>query len=63
MSINEANLNQFLQRAAGDLGATLHAALVVIGEKLGLYKALASAGPLSSFELADRTGTSERYVA
>ena len=48
--------------AVGELGATLNAALVVIGDKLGLYKAMAGAGPLTPRELAERTGTNERYV-
>jgi hypothetical protein len=43
MSINEQKLNEFLGRAVVDIGATLHAGLVVMGEKLGLYKTLAAA--------------------
>lgn len=62
MSIDQEKLNQFVFKAVGDLGATFHAAMVVIGDKLGLYKALASAGPLTSAELAEKTGTMERYV-
>jgi SAM-dependent methyltransferase len=54
-------LNAFVGRFVGDLGAAVHAGMVVIGEKLGLYKALA-AGPLSSAELAAKTKTDERYV-
>jgi SAM-dependent methyltransferase len=54
-------LGLFVNRAVSDAGATLHAALVVIGEKLGLYKSLA-AGPSTPAELARRTGTTERYV-
>jgi transcriptional regulator with XRE-family HTH domain len=46
-----------------DLGATVHAATVLTGDKLGLYKALAQAGPCTPAELAERTGTAERYVA
>jgi SAM-dependent methyltransferase len=45
-----------------EVGATLNAALVVMGDKLGLYRALAGAGPLTPQELADRTDTAERYV-
>ena len=45
-----------------EVGATLNAALVVMGDKLGLYRALAGAGPLTPAELAERTGTAERYV-
>jgi 2-polyprenyl-3-methyl-5-hydroxy-6-metoxy-1,4-benzoquinol methylase len=45
-----------------EVGATLNAALVVMGDKLGLYRALAGAGPLTPQELASRTNTAERYV-
>lgn len=63
MAINEEKLNQFLGSCVNDFGATMHAGLVVIGEKLGLYKALAQAGrALTPAELAERTETSERYV-
>ncbi|HTU28881.1 MAG TPA: methyltransferase domain-containing protein [Solirubrobacteraceae bacterium] len=55
-------LMQFVFRAVDEVGATLNAALVVMGDKLGLYRALAADGPLSSAELAERTGTAERYV-
>jgi SAM-dependent methyltransferase len=54
-------LNQFMGQFITDLGATVHAGLVVIGEKLGLYKALAT-GAMTSGELAKRTNTDERYV-
>jgi len=54
-------LNAFVGRFVGDLGAAVHAGMVVIGEKLGLYKALAT-GPANSAELAARTSTDERYV-
>lgn len=54
-------LNAFLGQFVSDLGASVHAGMVVIGEKLGLYKALAE-GPLSAEELAKKTGTDERYV-
>ena len=61
MSINEARLNEFLGRAVGDLGAAISATLVLVGDKLGLYKALAK-HPSTSAELAAHTGTQERYV-
>ena len=54
-------LNAFVGRFVGDLGAAVHAGMVVIGEKLGLYKALAT-GPANSAELAAKTSTDERYV-
>jgi len=62
MALDQEKLNQFLQKALNDLGATFHASLIVIGDKLGLYKAMADAGPLTSTELAQRTGVAERYV-
>jgi SAM-dependent methyltransferase len=60
--IDGDKLMQFVFRAVDEVGATLNAALVVMGDKLGLYRALAGAGPLSPAELAERTGTAERYV-
>ena len=63
MAINEEKLHQFLGMCVNDFGATMHAGLVVIGESLGLYKAMAAAGtPLTPAELAERTGTNERYI-
>jgi SAM-dependent methyltransferase len=55
-------LNQFVGQFVTDLGAAVHAGLVVIGEKLGLYKALAAGGPMTSAQLAAKTNTDERYV-
>ena len=62
MAIDEGKLHAFVEKAVGDMGAAMGAALVVIGDKLGLYKAMAGAGPLTSAELARRTGCAERYV-
>jgi 2-polyprenyl-3-methyl-5-hydroxy-6-metoxy-1,4-benzoquinol methylase len=59
---DESKLNAFMEKFAGDLGAALHATLVVVGDKLGLYKAMAEAGPITPSELAERTNTAERYV-
>src|SRR5579863_3725125 len=59
---DESKLNAFMEKAVGDMGAAMHAALIVIGDKLGLYKAMAGAGGLTSAELAEKTNTSERYV-
>src|SRR5438132_3238595 len=61
-AINEDKLNAFMDQLVGELGATVNAALIVIGDRLGLYKALAGAGPVRPSELAERTGTAERYV-
>jgi 2-polyprenyl-3-methyl-5-hydroxy-6-metoxy-1,4-benzoquinol methylase len=55
-------LMSFVFRAVEEVGATLNSALVVMGDRLGLYRALAGTGGLSPAELADRTGTAERYV-
>jgi len=60
---DETRLAEFLDRVLADLGATLHAASVVIGDRLGLYKALAEVGPATPVELAAATRTAERYVA
>src|SRR5580765_1944612 len=62
MAIDEAELNAFMGRFVGDLGATINAVTVVVGDKLGLYRALDEAGPSTSDQLAQRTGTTERYV-
>ena len=61
MALDMQKLDAFMGKFLADFGAAFHAGLAVIGEQLGLYKALA-AGPLSSEELAARTGTFERYV-
>jgi SAM-dependent methyltransferase len=61
-ALDPEKLEQFVFRAVEEVGATLNAALVVMGDKLGLYRALAGAGGLTSVELARRTGVSERYV-
>jgi 2-polyprenyl-3-methyl-5-hydroxy-6-metoxy-1,4-benzoquinol methylase len=62
MAINPDKLNDFLGKAIVDFGATFHAALIGIGDKLGLYKALAAGGPQTPAQLAKRTGTAERYI-
>lgn len=56
-----AKLDAFLGQVVGDAGAAMSAALVVLGDRLGLYKALAG-GPATAAELARRTGTAERYI-
>ncbi|HET9781273.1 MAG TPA: class I SAM-dependent methyltransferase [Candidatus Dormibacteraeota bacterium] len=61
-AINEDKLNAFLGQVIGELGATVNAGLIVIGDKLGLYRAMADGRPLTSQELAEKTGTAERYV-
>ena len=60
--IDEAKLEAFMGQALTDMGAIISAPLIQIGEKLGLYKAMAHAGPLTSQEVAERSGAAERYV-
>src|ERR1700723_1225101 len=60
-AIDMNKLNAFIGQFVTDLGAAVHTGMVVIGEKLGLYKTLAR-GAMSSAELAARTQTDERYL-
>jgi SAM-dependent methyltransferase len=62
ITVDPSKLEQFVLKAVEEVGATLNAALVVMGDRLGLYRALAGAGELTAIELAERTGTAERYV-
>ncbi|MGZ4250217.1 MAG: class I SAM-dependent methyltransferase [Solirubrobacteraceae bacterium] len=62
VEVDGEKLMQFVFRAVDEVGATLNAALVVMGDKLGLYQALAGNGGLSPADLAARTGVAERYV-
>jgi SAM-dependent methyltransferase len=61
-TIDPAKLEAFVMRAIGDLTAGYTGVMVSLGHKLGLYKALHGAGPLSAKELAQRTGCAERYL-
>src|SRR6478672_3951090 len=62
VEVDAEKLEQFVFRAVDEVGATLNAALVVMGDRLGLYRALAGAGGLTPVELARRSNVSERYV-
>jgi SAM-dependent methyltransferase len=62
MDVNPDRLNTFIGKMLGDVGAAMGASLMLIGDKLGLYKTLTAKGPMNSSELARATGTSERYV-
>src|ERR1700733_13673007 len=53
--LDQAKLHEFVMRAVGEMGAAMNAALIVIGDKLGLYKAMSGAGPMTSAELAKKT--------
>ncbi len=61
-AIDEARLEAFVGRAVVDMGAAISGLLLHIGDRLGLYKAMAGAGPVTPAGLAARTGTTERYV-
>src|SRR5712691_6594653 len=61
-AVDTDKLMAFLGQVIGELGATVNAGLIVAGDRLGLYRAMAGAGPISSSALAARTGTTERYV-
>jgi SAM-dependent methyltransferase len=60
--VDPQKLEQFVFGAVGEVGATLNAALVVMGDKLGLYRALAEGGAQNAAELASRASVAERYV-
>jgi hypothetical protein len=62
MAVNPDKLNAFMGKAVGDIGAAMSADMVLLGDKLGLYKAMAKAGPVTPAELAKATKTAERYV-
>jgi hypothetical protein len=62
IAMKEEKIKHLLGQFVADFGATLHAGMVVIGEQLGLYKAMRKAGPVTSAELANLTDTNERYV-
>src|SRR5215472_4590874 len=62
VQINESALQNLVGKMVGDLGAVVSGALVVLGDRLGLYRALAEVGPADSAKLAGHTGLDERYV-
>ena len=62
MAVETRSTEAFLERAFGDLAGSYGGVMISIGHRLGLYRALAGQGPLSSIELAARTGCEERYV-
>jgi SAM-dependent methyltransferase len=61
-TLNETKLHEFVMKAVGEMGAAMNAALILVGDKLGLYKGMAGAGPMTPAELASKTKTHERYV-
>jgi len=62
MTVDQDKLNAFLGRAVGDIGAAMSANMVLLGDKLGLYKAMATMGAVTPAELAKATKTTERYI-
>jgi SAM-dependent methyltransferase len=60
--VDEAKLEAFMGQAVTDMGAVISAPLLIIGERLGLFRAMAGAGPLTSQDVADRAGCAERSV-
>ncbi len=62
LAVDETRLHELAMKMVGDLGAAASGALVITGDKLGLYDALDERGPVTAAELADATGTHERYV-
>ncbi len=61
-AVDEAKLGAFVGQAVTDMGAAISGLLLHLGDRLGLYKAMAGAGPITAGTLAHRTGTAERYV-
>src|SRR5450755_1260701 len=61
-ALDTEKLNMFAGKAVGEISSAVSAALVVIGDRLGLYRALAENGPVTSHRLAELTNTDERYV-
>src|ERR1700754_1706721 len=60
--LDEAKLEAFVGQAVTDMGAAISGLLLHMGDRLGLYKAMAGGGPMTPAALAERTGTTERYV-
>src|SRR5947207_10715094 len=60
--MDKTQMMEFVGQAVADVGALLGGAMVVLGDKLGLYRAMAGSGAVTPAELAARTGTAERYV-
>ena len=62
MELNEEKLHEFLGKMVTEMGAAANGALIIMGDKLGLYKSLTVNGPMTSEQLAESTATTERYV-
>lgn len=60
--MNEKKIEELAFRVVGDMGGSFTMALGYIGDRLGIFAAMADVGPLTSTELAEKTGLNERYV-
>jgi hypothetical protein len=60
--VDEAKLNEFVGRIVGDMGGAMGALLAFVGDRLGLYRAMAGAGPMTAEVLAKKTGTNPRMI-
>jgi ubiquinone/menaquinone biosynthesis C-methylase UbiE len=61
-AIDQSKLEEFMMKAAGDMASSLGAMMIILGDRLGLYKAMAKSGPMTSEELSAQTNTAERYI-
>src|SRR5918912_4035475 len=62
-TVDQAKVEEFAEKAVGDFSGMMAVALCHIGDRLGLFKALAHGGPATAAELAERAGIDERYAA
>ncbi len=62
MPVDHAKLEAFMGKMINEMGAAMNGFLILLGDRLGLYRAMAGAGPMTSAQLAAKTGTAERYV-
>src|SRR5262249_49132425 len=62
LQVDEKKLNEFIGRSVGEMGAAMGSLLTFVGDKLGLFKAIAGAGPMSAEDLARKTGTHARIM-
>jgi 2-polyprenyl-3-methyl-5-hydroxy-6-metoxy-1,4-benzoquinol methylase len=62
LPIDETKLNEFMGKAVADMGAAIHAVIILLGDRLGLYKAMGDSRPVNSQQLAQQTGLNERYI-
>lgn len=61
-TIDKSKIEEFMMKAVGDMASSLGAMMIILGDRLGLYKTMAKTGPITSEELASQTNTAERYI-